>query len=165
MVLDGWLEVDGLSLARTRVTEPIVGSDAAWGRVVGVVAETAMAVARYSQVMRAGTAPERDELQLLAVNALREVERLAAWVVIDLGLPIDREALVAEAGEYLGEVEAEDNGLTHAADAMGVLLEARLSSGTRERPVADCELERSAVEILAPLLAQAACLVWDADGA
>ena len=115
--------------------------------------------------VRAGIGAEREDVRLLAVNALREVERLAAWVVIGLGLPIDRDALVAEADEYLGEVEAEDNGMTHATDAIGVLLEMLLSSGTHARPVAERELERSAVQILAPLLAQAACLRWDVDGA
>ncbi len=130
-----------------------------------VLGETAGAVARYSQAMRTSISPDRDELRLLTVNALRHIERLAAWVVIDLALPIDRQAVVAEADAYLAEVEGEDNGLTHATDAIAALLEVRLGSGVHERSVSEHELERRAVEILAPLVAQAACLGWSDDGA
>lgn len=163
-VLDGWLEVDGRPLARLHVPQPGVGSGAAWARMLSVLGETAVAVARYSQAMRTSVSPDRDELRLLTVNALRHIERLAAWVVIDLALPIDRQAVVAEADAYLAEVEGEDNGLTHATDAIAALLEVRLGSGVHE-VVSEHELERRAVEILAPLVAQAACLGWSDDGA
>jgi hypothetical protein len=85
--------------------------------------------------------------------------------VIDLALPIDRQAVLVEADAYLAEVEGEDNGLTHATDAIAALLEVRFGSGVQERSVSGHELERRAVEILAPLVAQAACLGWCDDGA
>jgi hypothetical protein len=164
-VLDGWLEVEGLPLARLHVPRPGVGSGAAWGGMLSVLGEAAGAVARYSQAMRTSISPDRDELRLLAESALRDIGRLAAWVVIDLALPIDRRAVIAEADAYLAEVEAEDNGFPHATDAIAALLEVRFDSSVQERFVSVRELERHAVEILAPLVAQAACLGWSVDGA
>lgn len=130
-----------------------------------VLGEVAGAVARYSQGTRTSISPDCDELRLLAGSAVGHIERLASWVVIDLALPIDRHAVIAEADAYLPEVEAQDNGLTHATDAIAELLEVRFDSGVRERSVSERELERRAVEILAPLVTQAACLGWSDGGA
>jgi len=102
-----------------------------------------------------------EERRLLAVGAARELERLAAWVVVDLALPIDRPPVIVEAEDYLDEVEAEDNGVAHATDAIAALLDQRLGAGGPQ----GAELGRHAVEILAPLLAQTARLEWRDDAA
>ena len=162
-VLDGWLDIDGVPLARFGVSQPAVGSAAAWVRMPTLLREAAEAVARFSQTMRTGLGSRGDELRLLAERAAHEVDRLAAWVVTELNLPVDHPAMLVEADAYLQEIEAEDDGLLHATDAITGLLQARL--GDRDRAFSEQELEQHAVAILAPLLAQAACLRWSADGA
>jgi hypothetical protein len=102
-----------------------------------------------------------EERRLLAVGAARELERPAAWVVIDLALPNDRPAVIVEAEDYLDEVEAEDNGVAHATDAIAALLDQCLGAGGPKR----AELRRHAMEILAPLHAQTACLESRDDAA
>lgn len=133
--------------------------------MLGVLGDAAGAVARWSQVTRTSGGGDGEEVRLLAGNAAREIGRLAAWVVIDLALPLDRKAVLAEADLYLGEVEAEDDGLMHAADAIAALLEVRLAAVAGERAVSECDFGRHAVKILAPLVAQAACLSWSDGGA
>ena len=161
--LDGWLELDGLSLVGLHVLPAPVGSQAAWARMPSLVGEAAGAVARWSQSMRTTAGMDVEELRRLSLNAQAGIDRLAAWVVVDLALPIDRRSVAAGADAYLVEVEAEDNGVAHAADAIAGLLELRLSFEADERSVSTGELERRAVEILAPLLAQAACVGWSDD--
>lgn len=163
LVLDGWLEVDAVALVRLAVSSSSVGSAAAWVRMPTVLREAAEAVARFSQRWRTGSGLRDDDLRVLMEHATREVDRLAAWVIVDLGLPVDRAAVIAEADAYLQEVEAEDDGLLHATDAITGLLRAHL--GDRDRAFHEQELEQHAVAILAPLLAQAACLRWSDDGA
>jgi hypothetical protein len=102
-----------------------------------------------------------EERRLLAVGVARELERLAAWVVVDLALPIDRPRVIVEADDYLGEVEAEGSGLVHATDAVEALLVQCLGWGGLQ----GAEFGRHAVEILAPLLAQTACLERRDDAA
>lgn len=163
LVLDGWLEVGGVPLSRLGVLRPLaLGSAAAWARMPTLLREAAEAVARFSQTMRTDHGSREDELRSLTEHVAQQVDRLAAWVVIDLGLPVDRPAVLAEADEFLQEVEAEDDGLLHATDAITGLFQERL--GDRERASSERELERHAVAILAPLLAQAACLRWSDGG-
>jgi hypothetical protein len=161
--LDGWLRVGGWPLEQP-ATLSLVATGAAWGQVPGLVGAAADAVGRWSQAMRIRTLVGPDggeERRLLAVGAARGLDRLAAWVVVDLALPIDRLAVIVEAEDYLDEVEAEDNGVAHATDAIAALLEQCFGAGGPRR----VELGRHAVEILAPLLAQAACLEWREDAA
>lgn len=162
VVLDRWLGFDELALAQLGVWQLTLGPDSVWARMPGVLRETADAVARWSETMRTGRGARGDE-RLLAQNASRRIDGLAAWVLIDLGLPVDRAPVLAEADSYVEEVNAEDDGLLHATDAISALLDAHLAG--RERPLSQHELEHHAVEILAPLLAQAACLNWDDSGA
>lgn len=96
-------------------------------------------------------------------HAAREVDRRASWVIVDLGLPVHRPAALAEAHAYLQEVEAEDDGLLHATDSITGPLQARF--GDRGGSSSERDNEHHAVAILAPLLAQAACLRWSDDGA
>lgn len=162
LVLDGWLRRDGVPLARFDVSRSAVGSAAAWVRMPALLREAAETVARFSQTMRTGLGSRDEELRSLAERGTRELDRLAAWVVTELGLPVNPPAVLAEADAYLQEVEAEDDGLLHATDAIAGLLQARL--GDRDRALTEQEFEQHAVAILAPLLAQAVCLRWSDGG-
>jgi hypothetical protein len=77
-----------------------------------------------------------------------------------LGEPIDRDAVLAEAGRFLEEVDAEDDGVLHASSALGDLLQVSLICLEERTTVPAAERDRAAVAILAPLVAQDACLRW-----
>lgn len=47
-------------------------------------------------------------------------------VLIELGQPIDRDAVLAEAAAFLQEVDHEGSGLQHVGSALGGLLQAQL---------------------------------------
>jgi hypothetical protein len=162
VVLDGWLEFDEMALARLGVWQLTLGPGSAWARMPGVLCETADAVARWSETMRVGHGPDVDARPLMQ-SASRKLDRLAAWVLVDLGLPVHRAAVLAEANDYLEEVEAEDDGLLHATDAISTLLDVNLEG--RERLLPQPKLKHHATRILAPLLAQAACVRWEDSGA
>ncbi|HET9074863.1 MAG TPA: hypothetical protein VFN48_09805 [Solirubrobacteraceae bacterium] len=108
--------------------------------------------------MWSGDSPDRNDLRMAREHGLQSLMRLVAWVVITVGLPVDRGALTVEAADYLEEVEAEDDGVAHAADAIAVLIEMTVGPRSQYPWAVDREPERHAVEILAPLIAQLACL-------
>ena len=117
-------------------------------------------VARYSELARSGEAADEARLLARAEGATAAIRRLAAVMVTDLGVVVDRDGVVAEAMQFIDEVEEEDDDLWHAADAIGSLLQARLIGAEDGIELPSAELERAAAAILAPLLAHAACLRW-----
>ena len=80
--------------------------------------------------------------------------------MIELGVPVDREKVIAKASQLLDEVDQEDDGVWHAQDAIGSLLQARLICAEEQIDMPPAELARASVAILAPLLAEAARLRW-----
>jgi hypothetical protein len=128
--------------------------------VLRATADTAATLARYSEVARRTSDPDRARLTELAVRGQQEIARLVSLVVIELGVPVDRADVVEEAAQFLDEVDQEDDGVWHAQDAIGSLLQARLICAEEQIDMPADELTRASVAILAPLLAQAACLRW-----
>ena len=137
---------------------PAGGSGGSWDEVLRATADAAAMVARYSELARSGEAAGEERLLARAEGATAAIRRLAALVVTDLGVVVDRDGVVTEATQFVDEVEEEDDGLWHAADAIGSLLQARLICAEDGVELPSAELERAGVAILAPLLAQAACL-------
>jgi len=124
-------------------------------------ADAATAVGRYSHHARTiAPCDEQEEIRALAGEASDRLARLAAAVLIELGAPIDCDTVVAEAAEFLEEVDLEEDGLQHASDALGSLLQAKLVCLEERVALPRAELHRAAVGILGPLAAQAACLRW-----
>jgi hypothetical protein len=115
---------------------------------------------RYSQIARTIAPADEEQLKALAREASTRIARLAAAVLVELGEPIDRDAVLAEAAEFLQEVDEEDDGLQHAGDALGSLLQATLVCLEERVALPGAERDRAAVAILSPLVAQAACLRW-----
>jgi hypothetical protein len=70
-------------------------------------------------------------------------------VVTELGVVVDRDRVIMEATQFVDEVEEEDDGLWHAADAIGSLLRARLICLEDGIELPRAELERAGVAILA----------------
>jgi hypothetical protein len=128
--------------------------------VLRATVDAAATVARYSELARGGEAVNEERLVQRADAAARTLRRLAELVVIELRVVVDRGAVIDEAGRFVDEVEEEDDGLWHAADAIGSLLPARSICAEDGIEMPRAELERSGVAILAPLVAQAACVRW-----
>jgi len=68
--------------------------------------------------------------------------------------------VLAEAVAFLEEVDEEDDGLQHAANALGSLLQAKLVCLDEHVRLPGAERDHAGVAILSPLVAQAACLRW-----
>jgi len=127
-VLDHWLD-DGEAYLTAEGGWPLgppASSSEAWSTILYALADAAAAVGRYSHQARTIAPPDEQELEALAAEASARVARLAAAVLIERGAPIDRDAVLAEAAEFLQEVDQEDDGLQHASDALGSLLQAKL---------------------------------------
>ncbi len=158
-VLDGLLTVDGIELDEPP-SESGGGTTGAWDEVLRETVDAAAMLARYSELARGSTVSDRERLAALATRAEQAIARLVSLIVVELGMRVDRPAVVEEASQLLDEVDQEDDGLWHARDAIGSLLQARLICAEERIELAEAELERASVAILAPLLAQAACLRW-----
>lgn len=158
-VLDGLLTVNGISLDEP-ASEAGGGSTGAWDDVLRATADAAAMLARYSEVARGPSVPDSERLADLAVRGHQAITRLVSFIVIELGVPVDREKVVEEASQLLDEVDQEDDGVWHAQDAIGSLLQARLICAEEQIDMPPAELARASVAILAPLLAEAACLRW-----
>ena len=158
-VLDGLLTVNGIRLDEPS-SEAGGGSTGAWDDVLRATADVAAMLARYSEVARGRSVPDGERLSDLALRGQQAITRLVGFIVIELGVPVDRAKVVDEASQLLDEVDQEDDGVWHAQDAIGSLLQARLICAEEQIEMPPAELSRASVAILAPLLAQAACLRW-----
>lgn len=136
------------------------GSTGAWDDVLRATADAAAMLARYSELARGPSEPAGDRLSDLARRAQEAIAHLVSLIVIELGVPVDRAKVAEEASQFLDEVDQEDDGVWHAQDAIGSLLQARLICAEEQLEMPPAELARASVAILAPLLAQAACLRW-----
>ncbi|MGO9752144.1 MAG: hypothetical protein ACLP8S_30300 [Solirubrobacteraceae bacterium] len=158
-VLDGLLTVGSIKLDDPP-TDAGGGSSGAWDDVLRATADTAATLARYSEVARGTANPDRKRLTELAMRGQQEIAQLVSLIVIELGVPVDRADVVEEAAQFLDEVDQEDDGVWHAQDAIGSLLQARLICAEEQIDMPADELTRASVAIFSPLLAQAACLRW-----
>lgn len=158
-VLDGLLTVNGIRLDEPS-SEAGGGSTGAWDDVLRATADAAAMLGRYSEVARGPAVPDHERLSDLALRGQQAIARLVSFIVIELGVPVDRATVVDEAAQLLHEVDQEDDGVWHAQDAIGSLLQARLICAEEQIEMPPAELVRASVTILAPLLAQAACLRW-----
>ena len=157
-VLDGLLTVD--AQAWMTPSEAGGGSTGAWDDVLRATADAAAMLARYSELARGPSEPDGERLSDLARRAAAgdrspgQLHRDRTWGAGD------RAKVVEEASQFLDEVDQEDDGVWHAQDAIGSLLQARLICAEEQIEMPPPELARASVAILAPLLAQAACLRW-----
>jgi hypothetical protein len=161
-VLDHWVR-DGEAYLTPEGGWPLgrsTSSGETWSHILYVATDAATMVGRYSQTVWAVEDAEVSQLQELARRASASLARLAALVLIELGEPVDREAVLAQAAEFLQEVDEEDDGLGHASGALGSLLQAKLVCLEEQVALPAGERDQAAVAILGPLVAQAACLRW-----
>jgi hypothetical protein len=161
-VLDHWLDAGAayLMIEGGWPLDPPASSSEAWSTILYALADAATAIGRYSHLARTIAPADEQELQALAQTASNRIARLAAAVLIELGQPIDRDAVLAEATAFLQEVDHEDDGIQHASDALGSLLQAKLMCLEERVALPRSERDQAAVKILGPLIAQAACLRW-----
>ncbi len=161
--LDGWL-VAGDALLTPEGGWPLgppASSSETWSTILHLIAHASDAAARYSEtVTRCGRG---DVLEPYARHAWIEIDRLAALIIGELGelgeSQIDRDLILGEADAFVDEVDDEHNGMLHSADAIGGLLQARLVCAEDELALPASEVAIAAVGILAPLLAQRACVL------
>ena len=158
-VLDELLTVGSLKLDDPP-SEAGGGSTRAWDDVLRATADAAAMLARYSEIAREPADPDSERLSDLARRGQQAITHLVSLIVIEVGVPVDRAKVVQEASQFLDEVDQEDDGIWHAQDAIGSLLQARLICAEEQVEIPPAELARASVAILAPLLAQAACLRW-----
>jgi hypothetical protein len=158
--LDGWLGAGDALLTPEGgwPLGPPASLSETWSAVLYLIAHASDAVGRYSEaVMRRGGS---EVLEPYARHAQIEIDRLAALIIRELGEShIARDPILDEADAFVDEVDDEHDGMFHAADAIGSLLQARLVCAEDQLDLPDSELATAAVGILAPLLAQRACVL------
>ena len=161
-VLDEWLDAGEayLTVEGGWPLDPPAGSSEAWSALLYALTDAAVAMGRYSELARTIAPADEEQLRARAREASTRIARLAAAALVELGEPIDRDAVLAEAAEFIGEVDEENDGVTHASDALGSLLQAKLVCLEERVALPSAERVQAAVGILAPLVAQAACLRW-----
>lgn len=161
-VLEDWLRAGEAPLTADAgwPLGPPASSSEAWSVIFYTLQSAADDVGGYSQIVRSIADVDDEHRVALAGRAAAAVGRLAAAILCELGGVIDSDAVVQTAREFIEEVHAEDNGLSHASDALGEFLRARLVCLEERIELPDAEREKAAVGILAPLAAQAACLRW-----
>lgn len=139
-VLDDWLHAGKAYLTHEGgwPLGPPATSSEGWSAILYALADAAAMVGRYSQVTRTVTPVEQEQLAPLARLAFTRIARLAAAVLIELGGAIDRGAVLTEAAAFLQEVDEEDDGVMHAGDALGSLLQASLDCVARRRAREGC---------------------------
>jgi hypothetical protein len=158
--LEEWLEDGGGPLTFEggwRGGAPVSSSEL-WAMIVSLAVDTGGAVARFSEASRYWEARSPETVKRRAHDAGVLVQRLAAGVLLELDGHLDRDEILADANGLLDEIDDEDDGLMHAGGAIASLLRARLLCAEDDIELPQAELESAAVEILAPLLAQYACL-------
>jgi hypothetical protein len=133
-----------------------------WSHVLSLLASGTERVAYHAIAIRS-SGPEREHAGELAGPAVTAIGRLAAALLQRVADQVDELALLAEAEAFVGEVCDEDDGLSHASDALGSLLQAEIVCGEEQVPLPDSERSRAAVKVLAPLLAQAACVLYGSE--
>jgi hypothetical protein len=154
--LDRWRDAGDLALtpeAGWPLGPPGSSSDT-WAVILYVAAGACDAVGRWSEAAIHGNYSDPTRVREHAGRAAMHIERLAAAVLIELGEDINPEQVLAEADAFVDEVVDEDNGLPHACDAIGSLLQARLVCAEDQLELPASELTDAAAKILAPLLAQ-----------
>jgi len=158
--LDGWFVAGDalLTPAGGWPLGPPASSSETWSAILYLIAHASDAVARYSEtVMRRGRG---EVLEPYARHARIEIDRLAALIIGELGESrLDRDAILDEADAFVDEVDDEHDGMLHTADAIGGLLQARLVCAEDQLDLPASEVATAAVAILAPLLAQRACVL------
>jgi hypothetical protein len=157
--LDGWLYAGDALLTPEGgwPLGPPASSSDTWSVILYLIAHASDAVARYSEaVMRRGSS---DMLEPFTRHAQLEIDRLAALIIGELGEHVDRDLVLDEADVFVDEVDDEHDGMLHTADAIGSLLQARLVCAEDRLDLPASELATAAVRILAPLLAQRACIL------
>jgi hypothetical protein len=108
-VLDHWLQAGAayLMIEGGWPLDPPASSSEAWSTILYALADAATAIGRYSHLARTIAPADEQELESLAREASTRIARLAAAVLIELGQPIDRDAALTEAAQFLPEVDAE----------------------------------------------------------
>jgi hypothetical protein len=161
-VLDHWLNAGPayLMIEGGWPLDPPASSSEAWSTILYALADASTAIGRYSHHARTIAPADEQELQALAQQASNKIARLAAAVLIELDQPIARDTILTEAAAFLQEIDHEDDGLQHASGALGSLLQAKLVCLEEQVELPHAERDQAAVEILSPLVAQAACLRW-----
>jgi hypothetical protein len=122
---------------------PAAGQPVPWDDVLRATAEAAAMLARYSEVARGPSDPDGERLSDLALRGQQAITRLVSFIVIELGVPVDRATVVDEASQLLDEVGQEDDGVWHAQDAIGSLLQARLICAEEQIEMPPAELARA----------------------
>lgn len=160
--VDAWLSGERISLAQPNATGvlQVGGSSGSWDEVLRATVDAAAKMARYSELARSAETVGKERLVRRADTAAEAIRELAELVVVELQVVVDRSAVTEMAAQFVDEVEQEDDGIWHAADAIGSLFQARLICAEEGIEMPCAELERSGVAILAPLVAQAACVRW-----
>lgn len=133
---------------------PPGNSSDTWSVILYVAAGACDAVGRWSEAAVYGNYADPARVRVYAGRAALQIERLAAAMLIELGEHMDPEQVLAEADTFVDEVVDEDNGLLHACNAIGSLLQARLVCAEDQLELPDSEFAHAAAKILAPLLAQ-----------
>jgi hypothetical protein len=160
-VLQQWLRAGDrlLSAEAGWPTGPPASASEAWSVMVYLVAGASGAVGRFSQVSRYADPVDPDDVAQCAGWAGEQIARLAAAVLLECSGHVDVQRVLSEADGFVDEIADEDDGLVHAAGAIGSLLQARLVCLEEQLQLPNDELADAATAILAPLLAQYACVL------
>ncbi len=160
--LDEWSEQGAGPLSFEggwRPGTPISDSEL-WATIISLTAQAAGAVGRFSEASRYPEGRSEQTIARRTDDAGVLVWRLAAAILVELDAhPVDHERLLGAAAELIDEIDDEDDGLLHASGQIASLLEARQLCAQEQVPLPADELDRATVGILAPLLAQYACLL------
>jgi hypothetical protein len=136
-----------------------VSSSELWATIVSLAVDASGAVARFSEASRYPEVRLRETVERRTDDARVMIRRLAAAALLELEDYVDADELLAAADGLVDEIDDEDDALMHAGGAIASLLRARLLCTEEEVELPSSELASAAIEILAPLLAQYACLL------
>jgi hypothetical protein len=161
-VLDHWLNAGKAYLTREGgwPLDPPTSSSEAWSAILYALADAAAAVAATHKSRGQSRLPTRSSLSRSRARPRRGLPGWlqpcwSSWARRSTGT-----RCWPRAAEFLQEVDEEDDGLQHAGDALGSLLQATLVCLEERVALPGAERDRAAVAILSPLVAQAACLRW-----
>jgi hypothetical protein len=159
--LEEWLEQGGGPLTLEggwRHGAPVSSSELR-ATIISLAVDAGGAVAHVSETSRYPEGRLRETVERRTDDARVMVWRLAAAVLLELEDHVDADEVLAAAEGLVDEIDDEDGALMHAGGAIASLLRARLLCAEEEVELPSSELALAAVEILAPLLAQYACLL------
>lgn len=161
-VLAGWIRVEDVLLTAEGgwPLGPPASVSEWWSHVLYLLATATDRLAHHAAATRSASLTERENAEQLAAPALDAIDRLAAALLQRLGDQLDQDALLAEAADFVSEIYDEDDGLLHTSDTLGTLLQAEIVCADEQLPLPDSERANAAVKVLAPLLAQAACVLY-----